>query len=798
MSLGSLWAESKSAVRELADVSERTWRDTLADGVLARQEFAAAGDLTREGVRELLDTGASRSVSGNILGGVGLAGGLAASFVFPTGRGARVVGSGKGVARRAAAGLGDGLEGEAGRAIRPSGADAGADVAAAILRDAGVPVAEPEAFGAAVARLEKEGKAGGFTWDPRSGVTSFDAGFATAVVKGYTFKVPLTEFTSADAVRYLGFVPEGQSKTVAQRLSDDPRNAVGAWVAKVDGVDHVWMDVSSVVDDLDTALRIGGALREKAVFDFNTYKDVFLIDNPAYMRGGSRFTPDALRQFGFEGPAVGAEAVVAPSTSGGASRLGLPPSLLRGEGGFGADISGVRARELAETLAERHLDSPTGLSALDPREIASVLENLPEFSDFVRMYRATVVDGMKSSLDRRSMRGDALIDFAGLSGLTSPRYARGINTSVSFPASVQGSQSEAIRGGAENLAIRIRNMGAFVTDDAYDPIFYVEFNRILSKVSKETGMPIEVLTSALASASAQAAPYDEVLRFARIAPLVQVKNGVADIIPGSLELLGTDNFAITALRGLVDTINNPDFLTVKPYGQAMKTSAYAYNRLDPLYRPVYVADTVDGLGQFLIAGGKAGTDKAQSSIVNQIAGRTLASVYEVAPSPMQEALWSHIRVARDGLKTTITGKPTSEPIAPSFTGARGSVDDILIEAVRRMDSNVLALARQNRAKFYDNVKSGEVPAWVWDEKEGKALISSSDYLIPSDQRLTSNGRGPALQNQMLGMVESLGPELRARLLALTAATGISLPLLLSAMGESSYDIPDAALTRKDA
>ena len=412
----------------------------------------------------------------------------------------------------------------------------------------------------------------------------------------------------------------------------------------------------------------------------------------------------------------------------------------------------------------------------------------------MRMYKSMVVDKM-GPMDRRKMSGSRLIDFAGATGLSSPSWARNLDTSVSFPASLKGSLPEAVRNGATNLGIRIRNMDTFVNDDIYNPNFYLEFNRILRNVSAETGMPIEVLSSALASASAQAAPYDEVLRLARVAPLVRVANGQADVVPGGLQLLGDDTMAISALRGFTDTINNPDFLTVKPAGQAMKTSAYAYNRLDPLYVPVYVSDTVDGLGQFLIAGGSPGTSKAQSSIVNQIAGRTLASVYDVSPSAMQEALWSHIRVARDGLKATRTGKPTGSAIAPAFTGEKGSIESILIDAIKQMDEQVVTLAQRNRDRFYADVRRGDVNAWQWDGAQNRPVISSSDYLIPADQRPVAGGRAVALQNEMLSLVEGLGPTLRSRLIALSATTGISLAALVAALGDATADIPEIALSQ---
>lgn len=780
------WMRSKSSPKPVVE-SKKSVSESALDILLAREEFEAAGQRVSEGLEE-----------GNF--GQVATGGLAslftaATFVVPWGSAGRfVTGGGAGRIVRAATSAAMRRAGEAAQSLPTPELpqQTVTQLARRRLESAGLPAAEPKSFSDSLARLGELGREGGFTWDPRTGRYAFDDGYAVAVVRGYEVGIPRDEFTSLDVIEYLNYTPEGQSRTVAERLGENPRNMVGGWVETRGNEEFVFLDVSTAMPDLDSALRIGGALNEQAVFDFKSGSDVRLSDNPDYLPGGKEYTPQALNRYGFADDAAEVR-VVAPE--GPVEPAGdLPESMLRGEGGFEADLPGDRVRQLAEQMAERHLDSPTGLAAVPPEEIAEVLGKLPEFEDFVALYRETVVSGM-DQLDRRQLQPGRLLEWADLTGLSTPAYSKGADTKTSFPMALKITDSlpQAVRNGAVNLGIRIRNLASFATDDAYNPVFYREFYRIFRNVEENTGMPIEVLAMALASASQQAAPYDEVRRFARVSKLVVFRNGRAEPAPGAMEILGDDNMAKTALRGLIDTINTPDFLTYDITGQAMKTGSYAYGRLDPLYVPTYVADTVDNLGQFVIRGATGDITKAQGAIVNQIAGRTLSRVYDVPDSAMQEALWSHIRVARDGIKTTRFGTPTQTAIEPSFTGPEGSVEAIMTRAIMDMDPRLIALAKENRDKFYQDVRDGKLPAWVWDKVENRPVTSSVENLIPPEQRVPVQGRAGRLQSSMFELVNRLGPELRARLMALAAASGISLDVLVRALGQASDAIPNSVL-----
>lgn len=497
----------------------------------------------------------------------------------------------------------------------------------------------------------------------------------------------------------------------------------------------------------------------------------------------------------------------------------VQPSLLRPEGGlFEAELPGVRVQELAGELAQRQIDSPLGLAAVEPGEIASALSSVPEFRRFLRMYRDTVsTKRRQTSFGGIEERPD-LLEFARRAGVSAPsRTGRGPEMSLdAMLARVQGGRvvgAPDVRAAALNLGTRLRNSSIFLSDDIYTPSFYVEFNRILGAVEGRTGMPPLTFSNGLAAASAQAAPYDEMLRMRRVAPMLEYRNGrayfpsaeeIEALGPGNHPLFprfkpdgspgAVDSMAVMAGRGMADSINNPNLLGEPIFGLAAKTMPYAYLRYDPAYGLAYVSDTVDGLGQFLIRGdaGKVATTPAKAAVQNQFAGRMLAEIYGVPASNVQEAIWAYIRVARDGFLRPKEGGWASDAIAPAFRGGAGSAEDVLVEAVEAMDPRLVRLAQENHERFVSGVRSGDELGWQWDAAREQPVIESTTYLIRPSERVTPKGQvtaQPALQRAMLEAVESAGPVLRERLLALAASSGISLAALVEALGESGNDIP---------
>jgi hypothetical protein len=349
--------------------------------------------------------------------------------------------------------------------------------------------------------------------------------------------------------------------------------------------------------------------------------------------------------------------------------------------------------------------------------------------------------------------------------------------------------------------VRIRNLSVAATDDVFNASFYVDFNRAISEVSARTGMPVMVISTALASASAKANPYTELLRLLRVAGEVRVANGRA-YAPSMKEVQARgrgnsvfwpatsdnpNNFLVTTAQGLADAINNPNFLDAKVSGIAAKTLPYAYLRYDPMYWLAYVADTVDGLGQFMFRGSSIATDDGISAIQNQLAGRILANIYGVKPSDMQEALWAYVRIMRDAFGSPLEyGGFRATAIAPAFRGSAGDAVTVLNNAIDSMDPRLIELARSNyEQKFVPDVRAGKARGWEWDGE--KPVIASEEFLIPPENRKTP--RAQKIQRASLELVEAAGETLKARLLSLAAAAGISADVLIRSAGDVLSNLP---------
>lgn len=111
-----------------------------------------------------------------------------------------------------------------------------------------------------LAELVADAKAGGFTFDPRTGARP-GRGFAFSEHPEIETIVPVSEFSEQHLADFINR---------NAHLLEDPEHFIGAWL---DG-DNVYLDISTIVDDLDEALRRGYAAKQLAVFDLGNFRSI--------------------------------------------------------------------------------------------------------------------------------------------------------------------------------------------------------------------------------------------------------------------------------------------------------------------------------------------------------------------------------------------------------------------------------------------------------------------------------------------------------------------------------------------
>lgn len=103
---------------------------------------------------------------------------------------------------------------------------------------------------------------GGFTVDPRTGREITD-GYAVSVHEERSKDVPEPDLTPADLETYVDNNDD---------LFADQHNEFGGW--NDPRTNRVWLDVSTVVDDERTAVALGRAHDQIAVFDLGHGKEI--------------------------------------------------------------------------------------------------------------------------------------------------------------------------------------------------------------------------------------------------------------------------------------------------------------------------------------------------------------------------------------------------------------------------------------------------------------------------------------------------------------------------------------------
>lgn len=633
MSLGALWDQSKSAVADLAEVASRSWRDVVADDVLARQEFEKSGELTREGLREFFDEGASRSATGNVVAGAALGLGAAASFVFPSGRGARVAGSGKGVARRAAAGVGDAFAGEGGRAIRPS--DAGADVVAEMLREAVRPGSGLDA-GPLVGRSGEPARL-------LDDVSVDDFERAITEVRKIEFTRPGEPTRSLGETVYQ--YPTEEYGPMGRYLSDD---GLSGFAIKPDG------DLVSVFSA--PGLGRGGALVDAAVARGARKLDAFDEDGflpqlygsrgfvevkrepwdpaqkPDNWRGGE---PDVVYM---ELPAGGSPARTAPSgaellnpSEASPGLVSRPDALSRGlqdaPKGIFSRVSAEESPIIRQSIIDmsRRVENDPLSNRIFATDFANDLDSSLNFVPLIKEY-ANLPKGGNMPVPVSRGRGD-LAAFMGKKpkGADSPifgnkdifqsplvRAGAKINTdfieseralhqyALNFTeATSSAGRKKARLDFVEEWARTLSNQARLMSNNSRgNPDFYVKRADAVLSIAKATGFPPHVIAIASSAASQQAPPMEEMFRLLMAAPFVVMKNGRAVFDEQAYRKAVVwggktkqNSFSEIAGRAMADAINNPNYLDHAVPGIAHKTTPYSILALDALNPYAVVADS---------------------------------------------------------------------------------------------------------------------------------------------------------------------------------------------------------------
>jgi hypothetical protein len=767
------WDASKRAP-EPVELARRTGGELAVDALTGRQEFRRAGELVREGVSE------SGSAS-DVVKGAGLGVLTAGSFFVPWGRAgrfasgvARGAGPARAAALRSAAGLGDDfLAGEAGRRVGRTVGEL-SDEASELLRGAGVEPAGRDELMGSVLGLGEAGRGGGFTWDPRTGRSAFDEGFATSVVKGYTQTIPVARFSSSDAVDYLRFVPEGQSESVAQKLAANPRNVVGAWVEPIDGVDHVWLDVSSVLRSRDEALRIGGALGEEGVFDFSTMSTLYLRNFPDYLPGGSRFTPDALRRFGFgEGPSAAPRELPPGRISGESDAPLMAGQALEGDTVLGSVLAPVQAarqfgatsRESAQKIFdEMARRGPLNVVSRDDLKTAGMLEYLDLLGERIRS------GAVKMSGDYPEFR--QFQPFMDDLGLGRPRLIsnkRGETFRPLMKAIADGRYDEVL----DDLAIQINNVFTLLDDDVFTLVFYPYMHNATVSGAARTGTPASFLSALSGILSAGAAPMDEA---GAVRAVFDWGRAAAKVRGDKLVQVGGDLKKYrSAGQAYIQLVNNPDWLSNRVPGLASKTYVYSMLKMNPKMVRALVIDRVDAsarLGAFELNPKKFPKDWAwqtETALATEgvelalggFAERVVAGALGIPPAAVQENVWSIWRVLRD---LRVGNGPSRQSGVVSKSGK--TIEDFMAQG--KMPKAHRELLEQNLARLEQEVASGGAASRYWEYQTlpasgQRVLVPKTD--MPIDGYLPPKIRTPenvAALEGAIGNAEEIGRGLAAR------------------------------------
>jgi hypothetical protein len=764
-----LWDQSKSAVAELAEVASRSWRDVVADDVLARQEFAKAGDLTREGLREFADSGASRSATGGVLGGAALGLGTAASFVFPSGRGARVVGAGRGAAARAARGLGD--EALEGLVPGPTGFDAAEEASRRALER----VAAGDVPSPTTGRVgEVYPSRGGDTFGLREQVSADDFTDALDFVRPMRVTREGQPFRSVEETVYR-YTPD-QYAQMDLYVSDD---GLSGFAVKQDG------DLVSVFSApglgrgealVDAAIARGA--RKLDAFDEGgflprLYGSKGFVEvgrdpwNPAYKpkvwRGG---TPDVVYM------QLPGNSALPPGRVSGASRARvLEGQPLEGDRVMDAIFTPVQApTQFGATTREAAQEIFEAMKARGPLRVVSGEDlGTPEMLSLLENMQRQVRSGdikfnVEDFLPFTQRQG-----FADDLGLITPSLIQG-KTGMTFRPMMNAIAEGNFGPVLNDLAAQVNNVFTLIDDDVFNIAFYPFMHNATMAGARNSGTDPVVLSALSAVLSAGSAPVPEaravgeILKWAKTVP---VKNGEL-ILPSTLAKAGA-----TPSKAYVELINNPDWLSNRVLGLATKTYVYGMLKMNPRIARALVIDRVDASARLAAReitekGSWAWapeTTKALQGVELGLGGfaeRVVASSLGLPPSAVQENVWAIWRVLRD---LQVGNGPSRQSSTQSLGGE--TMEQLLSRgAMPKAHREVL---ERNLGRLRDEVVSGGPASRYWEVATPPAL--GRETLVPKTNMPIDGYLPPAIRTPenvaalegAVNNAEAIGRGLRERL-----------------------------------
>lgn len=358
-----------------------------------------------------------------------------------------------------------------------------------------------------------------------------------------------------------------------------------------------------------------------------------------------------------------------------------------------------------ENDALKALEELSAGRAYSGRITGNDLQGIPEFDDYFKTYKNTVIDPATNDL-RKGTFG-----IRTESGHLQPRFeevapaneatARMLGVEPFRTNSVTGELIAAARTNdkkrfADAMAQRMSNHMALLSRIDLEAsaiarkygispsVFYGAAGDLHGLVSQVTGIPRQMISSAMAVASAGSSPYDELLKVSAAVPYLRMgKNGVefddvAALADGIIKRssktgLYTSDPVYSAGKALKTVMNGADPLVDDISGLALKTYQYRNMMSVPDLSDISVSDRI---AQRLSSGSLRGVSTTQGDIVaaspDWVADQGIAAAEGTIAAVPQEGSWFMQRVSE--LMKGADGKRSRPRVGQSYPFSADEVE----------------------------------------------------------------------------------------------------------------------------